>query len=160
MSKAPGRRRDGGLPDAPRPMGAYQPAVVFGGIVTSAGMTPRRDGHLVSTGRVGREVSVAEARGAAALAAENALAAIAQCVGGIEQVERLIRMTVFVACDEGFTEHTAVADGASEALASRLGPRAAHARVAVGVTSLPGNAPVEIQLVAAQRTLTDRTSGA
>lgn len=126
------------------PQGRYVAAVVHDGIAYSAGMTPRIDGVLVVTGRVGAEVSLDAAREAAALAARNALAAVAD--GG--HVLRCLRMTVYIAAVEGFTEHSRVADAASDALAAVLG-RAELARSAVGVAGLPGGAPVEVELTVA-----------
>lgn len=114
-------------------------------------MTPRRDGALVVTGRVGVEVAIPAAREAAGLAARNALAAIAEAVGGVDRILGLTQLTVYIACRASFTEHSLVADGASAALTDVLGEDAAVARAAVGVASLPGGAPVEVQLVAAYR---------
>lgn len=111
-------------------------------------MTPRRDGRLVVTGRVGETVSIDAARDAARLAARNALAAVVEACGGLEKLDCLVQLTVYVACGATFVEHSKVADGASAALSETLGERADVARVAVGVSSLPGGAPVEVQLVA------------
>lgn len=111
-------------------------------------MTPRRQGRLVVTGTVGADVDVATAREAARIAAENAIAAVASAVGGKDRIERCLKLTVFVACAEGFGEQTAVADGASEAVLQHLdGPP--PARSAVGVRALPAGAPVEVELVVA-----------
>jgi enamine deaminase RidA (YjgF/YER057c/UK114 family) len=137
------------LPTSPVPQGRYAPAVVHDGVAYSAGMTPRADGALVITGRVGAEVGQDDARRAAGLAARNALAAIASAVGGIDNIVRCLRMTVYVAAVSGFTEYSAVADGASAALADLLGDCAEVARAAVGVHGLPGGAPVEVELTAA-----------
>ncbi|QGN49183.1 RidA family protein [Micromonospora sp. WMMD558] len=139
----------GALAAPPAPQGHYVPAVVHAGTAYAAGMTPRVDGRLVARGLVGVDLTVAEARAAAGLAAGNALAAVAQAVGGLEQVRRCLRMTVYVACRPGFTQHTAVADGASEVLRDWLGDRGAVARSAVGVASLPSDAPVEVELTVA-----------
>lgn len=130
------------------PQGDYVPAVVHGGLAFSAGMTPRIGGKLRLQGRVGSEVDVAAARKAAALAASNALLAVADAAGGLDRIARCLRMTVYVACGPDFTEHTAVADGASEPLRAWLGARGTVARTAIGVASLPAGAPVEVDLTA------------
>jgi enamine deaminase RidA (YjgF/YER057c/UK114 family) len=124
---------------------------VHDGVAYSAGMTPRVDGVLVACGRVGSEIPPDHARALARRAAENALAAIAAAAGGIGNVVQCLRMTVYIAATEGFTDHSAVADGASEALGARLGERGAVARSAIGVAGLPGGAPVEVDLIAAVR---------
>lgn len=139
-----------GLPPAPEPRGAYQPVAVHGTVARTAGMTPRLAGELTVVGRVGEDVDLDRARRAAALATANALAAVAAAAGGIGQVERILGMTVWIAAVDGFTAHSAVADGGSEVIAAMVdGP--APARAAVGVASLPGGSPVEVALVAALR---------
>jgi enamine deaminase RidA (YjgF/YER057c/UK114 family) len=138
-------------PTAVPPQGAYVPAVVHGGLVWTAGMTPRRNGELLIRGTVGREVDVATARQAVAIAANNTLTAVAEALGGLDAVERCLKLTVFIAAVEGFTEHAAVADGASAVLVERLGERGVVARSAIGVATLPSGAPVEVELLAAVR---------
>lgn len=130
------------------PQGAYVPAVVHGGLAWTAGMTPRRHGDLVVEGVVGRDLDIAAAREAAGLAADNAVTALVEAVG-LAGIDRAVKMTVFIAAVEGFTAHSAVADGASAVLRERLGARGAVARSAVGVRTLPSGAPVEVELVAA-----------
>lgn len=142
------------LPDPPQAQGSYVPAVVYGGTAFSAGMTPRIGGELQVRGTVDVDVSIAEARSAAHLAATQALAAIAAAVGGLDQIDRCLKMTIFIACTAAFDAHSHVADGASAALQDWLGTsRGATARAAVGVASLPSGAPVEVELsVAVRRT--------
>ena len=130
------------------PQGAYVPAVVHGGLAYTAGMTPRRHGELVVTGVVGRDLDVATAREAAGLAAGNAVTAVVEAVG-LPGIVRGLKMTVFIAAVDGFTAHSAVADGASTVLRERLGERGVVARSAVGVRTLPSGAPVEVELVVA-----------
>jgi len=137
------------LPGEPIPQGLYVPAVVFGGLAVSAGMTPRVDGRLMVVGTVGIDVSVQEAFAAAGLAAANALSAIVHAAGGLRNVMQCLRMTVYIACAANFVEHSAVADGASAKLREGLGDRGAVARSAIGVASLPSGAPVEVELTAA-----------
>lgn len=137
------------LPPPPRPAGRYRPAMAAHGVVHSAGMTPRADGVLTLTGRVGAEVDLSRARHAAAVSARNALAAVSAAVGGLAQIEAVLQLRVFVCCTAEFIELSAVAEGASEALVQMLGEaRGCGARTAVGVLSLPGGSPVEVELVA------------
>jgi len=133
----------------PTPRGDYVPAVLHGGVVYTAGMTPRRDGELTVTGQVGAAVSVAAARAAAELAAANALAAVFSAVPAGVRGVRCLRMTVYVACAPNFHDLSTVADGASAAISAALGADALPARSAIGVQTLPSNAPVEVDLVAA-----------
>lgn len=139
------------LPPTPAPQGRYTPAIVHGGVAYSAGMTPRVDGVLVARGTVGAEVTAEQATDLAGLAAANALSAIAAAVGGVHNVVRCLRLTVYIAATSDFTAHSAVADGGSMALHDRLGERGAAARSAIGVAGLPGGAPIEVELTAAVR---------
>lgn len=137
------------LPPPPRPRGDYVPAVLVDGIAYSAGMTPRRNGELVTRGTVGADVSIEDAVTAAGLAAVNALSAVAAVAGGLDRVRRCVRMTVYVTCSDDFRALSAVADGASAALARHVDAAALPARSAVGVRRLPDGAPVEVELTAA-----------
>ena len=107
------------------------PAALSGTVVASAGMTPRVDGELVTRGIVGADLTVTEAAEAAGLAARNALAAVGFAAGGLDRLERCLRMSVFGA-----------------ALAQYVGEAALPARSAIGVLALPSGAPVEVELTA------------
>ena len=134
----------------PVPQGRYVAAVVDGDLVHSAGMTPRREGRLLVTGRVGDTVDVTEAAHAAGVAVQNALRACTAAAAAAGRVlTRPVRMTVWVACSADFTGQSAVADGASAVLGEVFGPDRLPVRAAVGAHALPGGAPVEVELVAA-----------
>lgn len=136
--------------EAPTPQGDYVPAVLHDGLIHTAGMTPRADGVLLYTGVVGTDLTIEDARAAAARAATNALAA-ARSVLPPGAGLRALKMTVFIACTPVFTQLSAVADGASAVLAAELGAAALPARSAIGVAALPSGAPVEVELTAAVR---------
>lgn len=133
----------------PVPQGDYRPATRYGSLVFTAGMTPRADGMLIRTGRVPRDAELEDYRDAVVLACSNALTAAHGMLGEDETLSTVLSMTVFVASEEGFTDHSRLADFASEFLKAELGPGGIGSRAAVGVASLPGGAPVEIQIVAA-----------
>jgi enamine deaminase RidA (YjgF/YER057c/UK114 family) len=137
------------LPPAPAPLAAYVPAVRFGDLVFSSGQVPLVDGQLRSAGLVGAEVSPEEAQACARVAALNGLAAVADEAGELDAIVRIIKVVVYVASAPGFTGQAQVANGASDLLGEVFGGPGRHARSAVGVASLPLNAPVEIELVAA-----------
>lgn len=124
------------------------PAVAHDGVVYTAGMTPRRDGALTQTGRVGPDLDEEQARREAGLAASNALAA-ARALAPAGALLRCLKMTVFIACPPEFTALSPVADGASQALVTELGAAGRPARSAIGVSALPSGAPVEVELVCA-----------
>jgi len=134
------------LPPVPVPAAAYVPAVRHGDLVIVSGQLPSADGALLATGPVGEGGH--DVAGAAALArvcALNALAAAASVAGGLDRIASVLRVGVFVASAEGFAEQHLVANGASELFMAVLGEGSVHARAAVGVPSLPRNAPVEVE---------------
>jgi enamine deaminase RidA (YjgF/YER057c/UK114 family) len=131
-------------PVAPRHV--YLPATRLGDLLFLSGKTPKEDGRLVATGRLGAELDVAAGKRAARVAAVSALASLEAEVG-LQRVRRILKLTGYVASADGFVEQSAVVDGASEVLAEVLGECGRHARTALGVAYLPGNAPVELDLV-------------
>lgn len=136
------------LPDPPAPAAAYQPWSVVGDLVFTAGQLPIVDGRLERTGRLGDGLDTAEGAELARIAALNVLAIGARAVGDLDRL-RVVKVTVFVASDPGFTEQHLVANGASELLAEVLGDHGVHARSAVGVPALPLGSPVEVEAVLA-----------
>ncbi|WP_208999760.1 RidA family protein [Stappia sediminis] len=133
----------------PIPQGNYVPAQRVGNMVYTSGMTPRQDGELKVTGQIPANANIEEYRFAVELACGNALtAARGQMLEG-EFIDQIVSMSVFIAAEAGFTTHAKLADFASNYLFAELGDRGIGARAAIGVATLPGNAPVEIQLTAA-----------
>lgn len=133
---------------APPAQGAYLPATLHDNVVYTAGMTPRENGLLLFEGIIGDSLDLESAKAAARQAAKNAVDAALSCVGHHRQISKCLRMTVYLVCAPGFTDHSKVADAASEYTAQRLGAEAIGVRTAIGVANLPGGAPVEIELTA------------
>jgi len=136
------------LPAVAPPGGSYVPALRTGAYVYTAGQLPFVDGKLPTTGKVGAEVSVEEARDLARLCALNALAAAAQAAGGLSAITRIVKVVGFVASAPSFTAQPQVINGASELLTEVFGDAGKHARSAVGVAVLPLDTPVEVELIA------------
>ena len=134
------------LPAVPAPAGAYVPAIRTGSLVFTAGQVPFVNGKVAATGKVGREISPEEAKEHARTCALNALAAVDALVG-IDRVTRVVKVVGFVASAEGFTGQPGVVNGASELLGEVFGDAGQHARSAVGVSVLPLDAPVEVEMV-------------
>jgi len=135
------------LPAVPAPAGAYVPATRAGHLIFTAGQLPFRDGELYKTGKVGEGVSPEEAHEAARLCALNGLAAAAAEAGGLDGIDRIVKVTGFVASAAGFNGQPGVLNGASELLGEVFGEAGLHARSAVGVAELPLDAPVEVEIV-------------
>jgi len=133
----------------PVPQGKYVPATRFGNMIFTAGMTPRNQGVLIKTGRVAAADDLSEYRDAVRQAAKNALTAARNQLKEGERIARLLTVSVFINAEDGFVKHAALADFASEYFCEELGDAGIAARAAIGVKTLPGNAPCEIQIVAA-----------
>jgi len=138
------------LPEVVPPVAAYVPAIVSGSLVFTAGQLPMVAGKLPATGKVGDGdglVSAEDARGYARQSALNALAAVKSVIGSLDRVTQVVKVTGFVASDPSFTGQPAVINGASELLGEVFGDLGVHARSAVGVSVLPLDSPVEVELV-------------
>jgi enamine deaminase RidA (YjgF/YER057c/UK114 family) len=136
------------LPEAPSPAANYVPWVISQGLVFIAGQAPVVDGKYTSVGRVGAEVTLVEAQAAARLAGLNVLAQVKAAAGGDwSRVARCVRLCGYVSSAPGFFEQPKVVDGASDLMVAALGEAGKHARSALGVVALRGNAPVVIDAV-------------
>ena len=139
------------LPPVALPVAAYVPAAASGGWVLTSGQLPTVEGRLLAAGRVGDEVSEEDGVRCARVAALNALAAAASVTGGLDNIARIVKVTVYVASASDYTGQPRVANGASELLGEVFGAAGAHVRSAVGVAVLPLGAPVEVELTVEPR---------
>lgn len=135
------------VPEVAKPVAAYVPAVRCGNHVYTSGQLPMREGQLMLTGKVGGEVSQEEAVECARQCGLNAIAAVRAEVGELSAVKRIVKVVVFVASTPDFTGQPLVANGVSELLGEAFGEAGRHARSAVGVSVLPLDAPVEVELL-------------
>ena len=135
------------VPEVAKPVAAYIPAVRSGNLVFTSGQLPMREGELVTTGKVGGEVTAEEAVECARQCALNALAAVRAELGDLSRVKRVVKVVAFVASTPDFTGQPGVANGASQLFGDVFGDAGRHARSAVGVPVLPLDAPVEVELV-------------
>ncbi|WP_099040822.1 RidA family protein [Mycobacterium neglectum] len=134
------------LPDVVQPLAAYVPAVRTGNLVYTAGQLPMVAGSLIQAGKVGAEVAPEDGKALARVCALNALAAVHSLVG-IDSVTRVVKVVGFVASATGFNGQPGVINGASELFGEVFGDAGAHARSAVGVSELPLDAPVEVEVI-------------
>lgn len=135
------------LPVAPKPLGAYVPAVQVGNLLYLSGTLPLEGGAPKVQGRIGDDIGIEDARSAARLAALNGLALARQHLGSLDRVMRIVRLTVSLATTAEFRDHAKVADGASELLATVFGAEKAPTRMVSGVLSLPAGAPVVVEIL-------------
>jgi enamine deaminase RidA (YjgF/YER057c/UK114 family) len=136
------------LPDVKPPAYHYVPVVVHGGIAYVSGQLPWQDDKLEHTGKVLKDVTLEQAAEAARRCTLQALAWLNQSLtGGLDEIERALRVTGYVASSPGFDQQPTVIDAASEMLIKVFGHAGHHTRSAIGVAELPRNAPVEIEFI-------------
>src|SRR5262245_25169636 len=106
------------LPAPPMPLGTYVESSEAGNLLFLSGTLPVVHGKLAISGRLGENLSVKEGQEAARIAALNALAVANEHLGDLDRLKKLVKLTVLMATSEQFTEHAAVADGASNLFAA------------------------------------------
>lgn len=132
----------------PVPQGKYVPATRSGQFIFTAGMTPRKNGVLLLSGKVKSSEPLEKYKDAIRQAASNALDAARNMLEAEERITGVLSLSVFINAEQDYTLHPKLADYASEFLYEELGEAGIGSRAAIGVASLPSDAPVEIQLVA------------
>ncbi len=136
------------LPTPASPVANYVGFVKAGNMVFISGQLPFENGKLQGIGKVGKEISVDDAKKYAKLCAINILAQLkVACNGNLDNVLQCVKLGIFVNGDEDFKEHPAVANGASDLIAEVFGDAGKHARAAVGSGSLPLGVAVEVDAI-------------
>ena len=135
------------LPEPPTPVGAYTLATQSGELLFLSGTTCYENGRLLYRGKVGRELTIEQGYAAARQTALNLLAVLRLHLGSLERVTQVVKLNGYVNSAAGFIEQPAVINGASDLLQAVFGDIGRHARTSVGVAELPGNIPVEIEMV-------------
>lgn len=135
------------LPAASPASYSYRTVVEAGPLAFVSGQIAKVDGEVWSPGVVGLDRTVDEGVRAARICALNALAQLNEHVG-LERVNRIAKLNVFVASGPDFIGQPLVAEGASQLFDLAFGPEGGHARTALGVPRLPADSMVEIEVVA------------
>jgi enamine deaminase RidA (YjgF/YER057c/UK114 family) len=136
------------LPSPPRPVANYVPAVRVGDLLFLSGHGPLLpDGSRIS-GKVGRDLDVAQGQEAARLTGLGLLATLRTELGSLDRVAGIVKVLGLVSSAPGFGDQPAVLNGCSDLLVQVLGNRGKHARSAVGVAELPAGMCIEIELIA------------
>jgi len=135
------------LPSAPKPLGNYVEASQAGSLLFISGTLPISKSKLTITGRLGDGITIEQGREAARLAAMNALAAVLEHVGDLDRIKKLAKLNIYLAATPQFTDHAAVADGASDLFAQIFRKERGHARMVSGVASLPKGTPVVVETI-------------
>lgn len=135
------------ITEAPKPLASYAPAIRVGDIVYTSGQLPLYEGKLTAQGKVEQDISLEEASGAAKICALNCLSAVKGLGINLEEIKRIIKVNGYVNSSPGFTGQPQVINGSSDFLIEVFGDQGIHARAAVGVSELPLNASVEIDMI-------------
>lgn len=135
------------LPEAPAAQAAYILFTRTGNLVYTSGTGPVRGDRVVYQGKVGSDLTVKEGYDAARITMLNLLSTLKEAVGDLDRVERIVKVTGFVASAPNFGQQPEVMNGASELLEQLFGERGRHTRSAIGVNELPRNIPVEIEMI-------------
>ena len=135
------------LPVPPNPAGSYIPVVLTGNLAFVSGQIPIKDGSLKFTGKVPDEQSIETAQDAAKLCIINALAHLNARLGTLDNITKIVRISGFVNSNPSFIEHPKIINAASDLLFEIFGDTGKHSRIAVGVSSLPLNSTVEIDMI-------------
>lgn len=140
------RQIDVTLPPPGSPLGNYRTVVQTGNLLFLCGHTSTKPGREV-IGKLGADLSVEQGYAAARSVAIDMLATIQAAAGSLDRVTRIVKLLGMVNSTPEFTNHPKVVNGASDFLVEVFGDRGQHARSAVGMAALPGNAAVEIEAI-------------
>ncbi|QGG47272.1 RidA family protein [Heliorestis convoluta] len=135
------------VPEAPKPVAAYVPALRVGDYIYTSGQIPFVNGELKYKGKVGKDLTPEDAYEAAKICCLNCLSVIKGQVGDLNQVKQIVKVVGFVNSGPGFQGQPGVINGASELLGQVFGTKGQHARSAVGVNELPLDAAVEVEMI-------------
>ncbi len=133
--------------EQPIPQGKYLPAVRHADLIYTSGMTPRKAGVLIYSGKIRASDPVESYQDAVRLATLNALVAAQACLIEGEKISVILQLNIFLNAEQEFTAHAKIADYASDVLMENLGANSIGSRAAIGVASLPSDAPVEVTLI-------------
>ncbi len=136
------------IPKPVIPLGSYTPALISGNHIYVSGQLPLQNGSLIYKGRVGDEITIEQGYEAARLAAINALSAISTIIDNLDRIKKIVKLNGYVMSSPDFFDQPKVINGASELLFDVFGDIGVHSRAAVGVSNLPMQSCVEIDLIA------------
>jgi len=135
------------LPEVPKPVASYVPAVRSGNYVYTSGQVPFVKGELMHRGKLGGDLTIEQGYECARVTALNCLAAVKSVIDDLDRVKQIVRVTGFINSAPGFTDQPKVLNGASDLLVEIFGERGKHSRLAIGTSELPLGAPLEIDMV-------------
>lgn len=137
------------LPKSPKPAGSYVPISKSNNLIFVSGQIPidTELDQIKYKGKIGLENTIEQGQNAAILCTLNALALIKEKIGSLDEVQKIVKVSGYINCDNNFYEHPKVINPASELLVKIFGEKGKHTRIAVGVSSLPLNSSVEMDFI-------------
>ncbi len=151
MSKIADRIKELGitLPESPSPVANYIPVVKTGNLIYLSGVGPadKPDGTSY-TGKLGKDLSIDQGYDAARLTAVNLISRLNGFLDDLDQIKQIVKVLSMVNATPDFLDPPAVTNGCSDLLVEVFGDKGRHARSAIGVATLPGGMPIEIELIA------------
>lgn len=139
------------LSTKPVPIGSYSPVMIASNLAYVSGQIAiepnKQPGEVKFTGKVGKDISIIDAKKAAELCVINGLSQLNAALGDLERIKKFVKLSGYINCESTFADHATVMNGASDFVVRIFGDRGKHARVAVGVNSLPLNSCVEIDII-------------
>lgn len=136
------------LPKAPQALAAYVPARRrMGNQILVSGQLPLRQGKLIAQGSVPVNVNIQEAKVCAAQCFLNGLAAAVEIASNPDALSGVLQITGYVQSGPRFAQHPQIINGASDLAVQLFGEAGHHVRLALGASSLPLDAPVEISMI-------------
>ena len=136
------------LPEAASPAANYIPYVITSNLIFVSGQLPFMNGALPGVGKVGRDLTVEEAREIARICGLNLIAqARAACGGDLDRIARVVKVGGFVNAVEDFDQHPEIINGCSDLMVEVFEDKGRHSRFAVGAGSLPRGVSVEIEAI-------------
>lgn len=135
------------LPELPKPVANYVPAVKAGNLLFVSGHGPGRGEGKLYKGKVGDDLTIENGYQSARQTALCLISTIKGAIGDLDKVKQFVKVVGFVNCTEDFTDQPKVVNGASDLFVEVFGNKGKHARSAVGMQQLPGGIPVEVEVI-------------
>jgi enamine deaminase RidA (YjgF/YER057c/UK114 family) len=139
------------LPTLSNPIGTYVQAKQVGNLLYLSGKGPRNPDGTVPKGKLGAGLSIEQGYGYAREVGLMLLAAMKHTLGDLDRVTDVVKLLGMVNAAPDFEDHPKVINGCSDLFVEVFGEPGRHARSAVGMGSLPGGIPVEIEVIVAVR---------
>jgi len=135
------------LPETPSSLGSYVPFVEVKGLIFISGILPLKQGSLLYIGKIGSEITLEQARECAVQVVLNCLSILKTNLGDLKRIDKCIRLNGYLQTSDNFKDHPLVLNAASDLIVKVFGEEGRHTRIAIGVSSLPMDSPLEMDFI-------------